>query len=98
MAHLGLCWPILTPSWACSDGLAGLSWGHWALLWAKFGVWRVAFGGRSGKNGDVVENQKNMEKHGKTQEIWPNIGPFCAAGVQDLGLCSGWGPMGLSKV
>ena len=48
----GASWSVLAdlnPSWARSDGLAGLSWGPWALLWAKFGVWRVVFGGREGK-------------------------------------------------
>ena len=90
MAHLGLCWPILTLSWACFNGLAGLSWGHWALLWATFGVWRVAFGGWEKKNGDVVENQKMWKNTGKRKKCRQVLD------VQQLGAKVGY--MGLSKV
>ena len=77
MAHLGPCWPILTPSWARSDGLAGLSWGPWALLWAKFG-WFLEAGG---ENRVMLWKIKKIGKNtGKTQEISPNIGPSCAPG------------------
>ena len=88
----GSSWAL---SWACSDGLAGLSWGHWALLWAKFGVWRVAFGGWGQK-------LAMLENIGKTRKIWPNIGPFCAPRVPISGVVQRQGAKvgytGLSKV
>ena len=98
MAHLGL----LALSWACFHGLARLSWGHWALLWAKFGVWRVAFGGWEDKNGDVVENQKTCGKTEEKQKKFRQIldrfawqgGPRFGV-VERLGAKVGY--MGLSK-
>ena len=87
----GSSWPVLAD---LHPILAGLSWGHWALLWAKFGVWRVALEA-GGEYGDVVENQKNMEKRKKFRQI---LDLFAWRGVQDLGLRSGRGPNWATRV